>query len=72
MVALSVRSGLNAWTVYKTLSPLTIAKLNNIRIENPTAGYHDALKFKKLTDRRRTENRLNKYLGGFAIANDRA
>ncbi|AJT03694.1 AAR_G0044110.mRNA.1.CDS.1 [Saccharomyces cerevisiae] len=66
MVALSVKSGLNAWTVYKTLSPLTIAKLNNIRVENPTAGYRDALKFKSSLIDEELKNRLNQYQGGFA------
>ncbi|EJT44680.1 MDJ2-like protein [Saccharomyces kudriavzevii IFO 1802] len=66
MAALSVKSGLSAWAVFRTLSPLTIAKLNNIRIENPTEGYRDALKFRSSLIDEELRNRLNRYQGGFA------
>ena len=33
-LALVSRSGLRAWTVYKTLSPMAIAKLNGITIQS--------------------------------------
>ena len=68
IIALTARSGLQAWARYKTLTPLNIARLNNVVIDASRweARFH--------RDPRFVSNRLNKqlkadleqkYYGGF-------
>ncbi|SCU80990.1 LAFA_0C02168g1_1 [Lachancea sp. 'fantastica'] len=64
-VALTVRSGLRAWEVYKRLTPLMIAQLNGLRISASEARFQrqSSLRYADLSPQLRS--RLNQYGGGF-------
>lgn len=63
-LALVSRSGLRAWTVYKTLSPMAIAKLNGITIQSSSNVDEDQRFLSSLLGGE-MKYRLNQYQGGF-------
>lgn len=63
-IALGAQSGLKAWQIYRTLSPLAIAKLNNIRVPPPSYMSND-FRFKSSLIHSSLRARLNQYPGGF-------
>ncbi|CCD25912.2 Mdj2p NDAI_0G01360 [Naumovozyma dairenensis CBS 421] len=63
IVALTLRSGLRAWTIYKSLSPITIARMNNIRIQQSQIQY--PWKFQSTQLPSDLKRQLDQYQGGF-------
>ncbi|SMN19488.1 similar to Saccharomyces cerevisiae YNL328C MDJ2 Constituent of the mitochondrial import motor associated with the presequence translocase [Maudiozyma saulgeensis] len=48
LLAVSARSGFRAWSVYKTLTPMMVARLNNIRLDDDKSyrqKFHNDLRF---------------------------
>lgn len=64
--AVTVRSGLRAWDVYRRLTPLMIARLNGIRISPAEAAFQNrsSLRYRDLNPGLKA--RLNQYGGGFS------
>lgn len=64
VLALTARSGLRAWEAYKHLSPMAIARMNNIKIQ--TRGpYARSGRYSNNWLSESTRSRLEKYRGGF-------
>lgn len=63
VMALTARSGIRAWEAYKHLSPMMIARMNNISVQGgwPKARYNPSSG--RLNDSLRA--RLEEYRGGF-------
>lgn len=62
--ALTVRSSLRAWQVYKTLTPLVIAQLNNIPINYARETLQTDYQRSRVTDAQ-LRQRFQQYPGGF-------
>lgn len=62
--ALTVRSSLRAWQVYKTLTPLVIAQLNNIPINYTRETLRTDFQRSRVTDAQ-LRLRFQQYPGGF-------
>ncbi|CCE61116.1 hypothetical protein TPHA_0A00310 [Tetrapisispora phaffii CBS 4417] len=63
-IALITRSGLRAWSLYKTLSPAAIAKLNGITIKSSGKLSYDSRFFSNHLNSG-LKVKLNEYQGGF-------
>ncbi|SCU84373.1 LAME_0C09230g1_1 [Lachancea meyersii CBS 8951] len=65
--ALTVRSGLRAWDIYKRLTPLMIAQLNGLRISVSEARFQrqSSLRYGNLSPQ--LKSRLSQYSGGFNL-----
>lgn len=64
LVALSLQSAVRAWNVYKTLSPIAIAKLNGIYVKE-THNLQTDLKFQSNRLSPQLRQQLEQYYGGF-------
>ncbi|CCF56295.1 hypothetical protein KAFR_0A08610 [Kazachstania africana CBS 2517] len=64
VVAISVRAGAQAWSVYKTLTPIAIARLNNIKIRDDSY-FHKDLRFLSSRIDLKSKTALEQYEGGF-------
>lgn len=64
VIALTTRSGLRAWELYKLLSPLAIARMNNIKIIEPIHSVHERL-YQSSQLNPGLKARLEQYQGGF-------
>ncbi|SCU99025.1 LANO_0F00540g1_1 [Lachancea nothofagi CBS 11611] len=64
--AVTARSGLRAWEVYRRLTPMMIAYLNGIRISTTEAQFQqkNSFRYGRLNDALRSQ--LDQYGGGFA------
>lgn len=63
-IALTARSGIRAWEIYKVLSPMTIARMNNIRIrQSPKWSGSQWFLSSRLNPE--LQKKLNDYPGGF-------
>ncbi|SCU84192.1 LADA_0D00364g1_1 [Lachancea dasiensis] len=65
-VALTVRSGLRAWQIYKRLTPLMIAKLNGVRVSPTPSSFekHSSSRYRDLSPQLKAQ--LHQYGGGFS------
>ncbi|QLQ80678.1 hypothetical protein HG537_0E00310 [Torulaspora globosa] len=62
VAALTARSGLRAWEVYRHLSPMVIARMNNVKIQSRRPGYSPSYNGRLNESLRQ---RLEAYRGGF-------
>lgn len=68
VLAVTAQSGVRAWSVYKSLTPIMIAKLNNIRIDDSSYRnmFHKDYRFDSNKINGYLKTSLEKqYLGGF-------
>lgn len=63
-IALTVRSGLRAWELYRALPIFTIARMNNIYLKN-TSHLENDMRFSSSRLNTRQKLELEKYTGGF-------
>lgn len=63
IVALTARSGIRAWEAYKLLSPMAIARMNNIKLRAKTYPYNSKFQQGRLNESLKA--RLEEYRGGF-------
>lgn len=56
LLAVSARSGFRAWSIYKNLTPLMIAQLNNIKINE---NFAESYRFQFHNDKRFDSNKIN-------------
>ncbi|CAL9732553.1 mitochondrial DnaJ homolog 2 [Monosporozyma unispora] len=66
LIAVSLQSAVRAWNVYKTLSPIAIAKLNGIYIKENHSLQTD-LKFQSNRLNPILKQQLEQYYGGFHL-----
>ena len=66
ILALSIQSSFRAWNVYKTLTPVSIAKLNGIKL-NPvhSSSPHNDPRFSSNNINPLLKEHLEQYYGGF-------
>lgn len=63
-IALTARSGIRAWEIYKLLSPMTIARMNDVRIRQSPKWSGSQLFLSSKLDPK-LQRKLNEYPGGF-------
>ncbi|GAV52863.1 hypothetical protein ZYGR_0AI01450 [Zygosaccharomyces rouxii] len=64
-IALTARSGIRAWEIYKVLSPITIARMNEVRIKQSPKWSRSQLFLSSRLDPE-LQRKLNEYPGGFS------
>lgn len=65
VIALTARSGLRAWEAYKLLSPIAIARMNNITLKARTYPHNSRFQQGRLNENLRAK--LESYRGGFDV-----
>ena len=65
IIALSIQSSIRAWNIYKTLTPITIAKLNGIKIKQTYSNLYNDPRFLSNNINSILRNNLAQYYGGF-------
>lgn len=63
-IALTARSGIRAWEIYRLLSPMTIARMNNVRIKQAPKWKGNQLFLSSRLDPE-LQRKLSEYPGGF-------
>ncbi|CAR26873.1 hypothetical protein ZYGR_0I01450 [Zygosaccharomyces rouxii] len=63
-ISLTARSGIRAWEIYKVLSPMTIARMNKVRIKE-SPKWPGTQRFLSSRLDPELQRKLNEYPGGF-------